>query len=880
VRRRVSFVLVGQKRPECVLDLGIQTHETLLGAHRNPTTIMFQNAVFSKYPFELSPFQKEAIQGILDGHHVLVTAHTGSGKTLPAEFAIEHFAGGGSHNLLGKKVVYTSPIKALSNQKYAEFSRKYPHISFGLFTGDIKTNPDAQVLIMTTEILMNALFKRRTENSSQEIRNETLSFHLDVERDLACVIFDEIHYINDADRGHVWEKTILMLPNHIQMVMLSATIDDPQRFATWIETTKSPKQVVLASTTHRVVPLTHYAYVTLPESGFKTFKDKTVEASVRESTQDLIPLLSPTGVFQELQFHKVQKLVRLLDDKDIRTPRKFVLNHLLLFLRDRGMLPAIFFTFSRKLVEACAQEVTIPVLEDDSKVGYTIARDCEQMLRKLTNFQEYLQMPEYRLVVGLLEKGIGIHHSGMIPILREMVELMIGRGKVKVLFATESFAIGLDCPIKTAVFTSLTKFDGQYERLLHAHEYTQMAGRAGRRGLDTVGHVVHCSNLFFPSQTEYRLLLGGKPQQLVSKFTVSYSLVLNLMSTTAEGGGGAGLTLDDCCAFANLSMRRLDMDTEVQHRLDELEAKVAERDRIELALKATLKTPLEVCNVYLQMERDVAHAVNKKRKTLERELRGMVEQYPTCMADAKRVADFLVLHGQVQQLRGQVTLLERHLREQLQQVLDILHHEGILLSSALEEEGGAGRYRLSTPLGTMAASLAEAHPVVLAQQVLKWNWLEHIHDVAQLVGILSVFTDVKVLEQQRRDRPFCEHDAAVKRCIQDVYDAYVHYETVESEALLGRMTQVADLNFSIAEWVMRWARCDDELSCRVFLADIQDTLGVSAGDFTKAMLKLSTVAKELAAMAETHCQLECLHKLSLVDGAILKYVATCQSLYV
>jgi hypothetical protein len=344
-------------------------------------------------------------------------------------------------------------------------------------------------------------------------------------------------------------------------------------------------------------------------------------------------------------------------------------------------------------------------------------------------------------------------------------------------------------------------------------------------------------------------------------------------------------------------MRRLDMDAEVQHRVDELEAKVAERDRVELALKATLKTPLEVCNVYLQMERDVAHAVNKKRKTLERELRWMVEHYPTCTADAKRVADFNVLHGQVQQLRGQVTMLERQLREQLQQVLDILLHEGILSSDE-------GRYRLSTPLGTMAASLAEAHPVVLAQQMLKWNWLEHIHDVAQLVGILSVFTDVKVLEQQRRDRPFCknrtgfgdcpfckhradqsdgpfcEHDAAVKRCIQDVYDAYVHYETVESEALLGRMTQVEDLNFSIAEWVMRWARCDDELSCRVFLADIQDTMGVSAGDFTKAMLKLSTVAKELAAMAEAHCQVECLHKLSLVDGAILKYVATCQSLYV
>ena len=169
---------------------------------------------FKLFCYELSPFQKHAIQGIVDGNHVLVTAATGSGKTLPAEFAIRHFTG------LGKRVIYCSPIKALSNQKTFDFTHKYPDITFGLLTGDIKTNPTAQVLIMTTEILMNQLFaKNRTESS--------LSFSMDIETELGCVIFDEFHYINDAHRGHVWEQSILMLPQHVQMVMLSATLDDP-----------------------------------------------------------------------------------------------------------------------------------------------------------------------------------------------------------------------------------------------------------------------------------------------------------------------------------------------------------------------------------------------------------------------------------------------------------------------------------------------------------------------------------------------------------------------------------------------------------------------------------------------------------------------------
>jgi antiviral helicase SKI2 len=178
---------------------------------------------FTKYNFELSSFQKYAIEAIVTGNHILVTAHTGSGKTLPAEFAIEYFIG------MGKKVIYTSPIKALSNQKYYEFTQKFPNISFGILTGDIKSNPEADVLIMTTEILLNTLYNKKNKSGSTLIE-----FEMNFETKLGCVIFDEVHYINDPSRGHVWEECIMMLPNQVQMVMLSATIDKPEVFASWV----------------------------------------------------------------------------------------------------------------------------------------------------------------------------------------------------------------------------------------------------------------------------------------------------------------------------------------------------------------------------------------------------------------------------------------------------------------------------------------------------------------------------------------------------------------------------------------------------------------------------------------------------------------------
>jgi len=803
---------------------------------------------FDQYPYPLSDFQKYAIEAIVEGHHTLITAHTGSGKTLPAEFAITHFTG------LGKKVIYTSPIKALSNQKYYEFSHKYPHIRFGLMTGDIKTNPEADVIIMTTEILMNALSRSKTTASI------SLDFKIDIEIELGCVIFDEIHYINDAERGQVWEKTILMLPAHIQMVMLSATIDDPERFAKWCEKDISQKQVYLSSTHHRVVPLSHYAYMTTTESMIKNLKDKVIEKDVRDNTNKLILLQNEHGLFQDSGHKEVVKIQKIFDTKHVFMKRKHVLNNLALFLRERDMLPAIAFVFSRKNVEACANELTIPLLEDDSKVGYIVRRECEQIVRKLPNYQEYLNLPEYQELVGLLEKGIGIHHSGMIPILREIVELMISKKYIKLLFATESFAIGLDCPIKTAIMTGISKFDGRSERPLYSHEYTQMAGRAGRRGIDTVGHVVHCNNLFpVPALPNYKMMLGGKPQALISKFRISYSVILNLMNNGITDFAGF---VEKAMIFGEIQDGII-VQQEIVAATKQLLAK--KTDSLKLA-----KTPAEICLQYLGLDAKLKGSVNKKRKEIEREIQNIQDGNKTWLNDTKSMREYQQCAKILETEEDALEYLHRFIGDKIQGVLNILMDKEFISTT---------KPYVLLPNGIIAAKIAEIHSLIIAETITATHYFRDF-TTKQLVGFLSTLADIKVPEDLRYSIPHTD-DTKVKALVIDFAKLYQEYDAKENETDMRTGIHYEDvLKYDIIDDSMRWTECANEEDCKWFIQTRLSEKQISTGDFAKAMMKISAISRELSALAEEMGEVEFLKKLSGVDGLILKYIATTQSLYV
>lgn len=821
---------------------------------------------FELYPYPLSSFQKYAIEAIVEGHHVLVTAHTGSGKTLPAEFAIQHFT------KQQKKVIYTSPIKALSNQKFYEFTNKYPEISFGLFTGDIKTNPNADVLIMTTEILMNYLFSNKEGQSEKT----SLQFQIDIENELACVVFDEVHYINDAHRGQTWEKTILMLPKHIQMVMLSATIDNPQGFAKWAErnynedidndSSEIGKQVYLASTNHRIVPLTHYAFLTNTESIFKHEKSKEIQKLIRDSTNRLLTLQTANGEFQEKTIHEMNKIQDIFDKNQVFAKRKMVLNKLAEHLRENEMLPAIAFVFSRKNVETCAKEITTNLLEDDSKIPYTVRRECEQIIRKFPNFKEYLELPEYNDLVNLLEKGIGIHHSGMIPVLREIVELMISKKYIKLLFATESFAIGLDCPIKTAVFTSLTKFDGSSQRYLMSHEYTQMAGRAGRRGIDTLGNVVHCNNLFpCPTITDYKMILCGKPQRLVSKFRISYSTILSLLRNNERS------SLSDFVYFVEKSMLANEIEINKKSSLNVLSLLNETMEKMEENIKLA-RTPIEdmtKVNNYLKVINMIS---TKKRKEAEREIQQIKDEHRWFEQDFQRYKEHLKLRNEFAKELNVFDNNEKYIRNQIQQICIILEKEEVI-----SYDGETQLYSFLKK-GKIASNLAEIHSVIGAVITDKWDFFKEF-SVKQLIGLFSCFTDIKVPEDHRRLMANSK-DLFLKTKIQDLTKVVLDFEKKEQEFGLETGIQYDILCYDIVDDIVEWTDMETEEQCKYFIQTQIYDKEISIGEFTKAVLKITTITKEFISLAEELGEIEFLFKLKQIEPMILKYITTAQSLYV
>jgi superfamily II RNA helicase len=812
---------------------------------------------FEKYPFPLSSFQKWAIESIVEGHHILVTAHTGSGKTLPAEFAIEHFV------KKGKKVIYTSPIKALSNQKFYEFTQKFPHISFGILTGDIKTNPEADVLIMTTEILMNTLYaKLEAKRENQSVNKNLVMFDMDFENELECVIFDEVHYINDPERGKVWEETIMVLPPHVQMVMLSATLDSPEKFALWCETrgktspnSPSDKIVYLATTYERVVPLTHYSFITCTQGIFKTIKDKQLEMSIMRTTNTLHVVQDAKGNFNDTNFYKVKKILDVFEDKQHFVKRQHVLNTVARHLVDNQMLPALCFVLSRKALEQCAKEVTTVLLEDDSKVPYIVKRECEQIIRKLPNFQEYLQLPEYIQLISLLEKGIAIHHAGMMPVLREMVELLFAKGYVKLLFATETFAVGINMPTKTVLFTDITKFDGSTSRPLYSHEYTQMAGRAGRRGIDTIGHVIHLTNLFRTNDKQtLQTVTKGKPQALTSKFKVSYAFLLNLIQI--------GET--DYANYTKRSLIQSDIDKEIQGIRKEI--KVVESEIESLAIsKEHCFTPIDIVKQYIVLQEKRPQFTNKKRKEIERELTKIVEQYKMVEKDALLVTKYNDKRSELEKLNEEITTIQNILDSDVQKIIQLL-----ISNHFITED------RQLTLRGKIATHLREVHNLVFAR-LIEENKFKHFA-AKELIGIFSCFTNISVPDEKRVIIPSTDNQA-VKDCIVEITDLYRFYQDLELENNLNTGVDYS-IHFDLVDAAIQWADCETDIQCKQLLQTMSFEKDIFLGEFIKAILKINNIANEMMSVAEKMGDMEFLSTLKQIPILTLKYVATNQSLYV
>ncbi|XP_032241598.2 exosome RNA helicase MTR4 [Nematostella vectensis] len=439
-----------------------------------------------EYPFILDPFQKEALRCLENNKSVLISAHTSAGKTVVAEYAI-------AMSLQKKqRVIYTTPIKALSNQKYRELYEEFQDV--GLMTGDVTINPTASALVMTTEILRSMLYRGS-----------------EVMREVAWVVFDEIHYMRDKERGVVWEETIILLPDNVHYVFLSATIPNARQFAEWIvHLHKQPCHVVY--TDFRPTPLQHYIY---PAGG-----------------DGLFLVVDEKGDFREENFQKAMGVIRVGGgDPGAQRGRKGGTKgpsntfKIVKMIMERNFQPVIIFSFSKKECEAYALQM--------SKLDFNTAQEKTLVEEVFNNAIDCLsdedkKLPQVEHVLPLLKRGIGIHHSGLLPILKETIEILFSEGLIKALFATETFALGLNMPARTVVFSNARKFDGKDFRFITSGEYIQMSGRAGRRGLDERGIVILIIDEKMGPDVG-KGLLKGHADPLNSAFHLTYNMVLNLL---------------------------------------------------------------------------------------------------------------------------------------------------------------------------------------------------------------------------------------------------------------------------------------------------------------------------------------------------------------
>eukprot|EP01138_Halocafeteria_seosinensis_P005595 gb/GECG01005718.1/.p1 GENE.gb/GECG01005718.1/~~gb/GECG01005718.1/.p1 ORF type:complete len:1094 (+),score=200.14 gb/GECG01005718.1/:1-3282(+) len=493
---------VGEASKEAIHDVARPEEETQDsgeqgGAKPDELDDSLPSKMAKEYKFDLDPFQRRSIACLERSESVLVAAHTSAGKTVVAEYAI-------AMALRDKqRVIYTSPIKALSNQKYRDLYEEFSDV--GLMTGDVSISPNASCLVMTTEILRSMLYRGS-----------------EITREVKWVIFDEVHYMRDKERGVVWEESIIMLPPQVRFVFLSATIPNAKQFAEWIASVKhQPCHVVY--TDYRPTPLQHYVF---PSGGDGVYLVVDEKGRFREDNfSKAMAQLEEEEMGEDSGGKGNKKKGKQQKSQSKGKSGQTDLYRLLKMIMERNYDPVIVFSFSKRECESYALQI--------SRLDFT-TDDEKQLIETVFNnaidglSEDDKKLPQIHAILPLLKKGVGIHHGGLLPILKEITEILFQESLIKVLFATETFAMGVNMPAKTVVFTACRKFDGSSFRLVSAGEYIQMSGRAGRRGIDDRGIVIQIvDEKMEPSSAKQ--LMKGTPDPLNSSFHLGYNMLLNLL---------------------------------------------------------------------------------------------------------------------------------------------------------------------------------------------------------------------------------------------------------------------------------------------------------------------------------------------------------------
>ena len=793
------------------------------------------------YTFPLDPFQQHAFAAISNDENVLVCAKTGSGKTLVGEYQIYHSL------QKGKRVFYTTPIKSLSNQKFYDLKHQFTEATVGIMTGDIKFCPDAQIVIMTTEILRNLLYKR---GSTTEHLGLTASLSMD---HVNAIIFDECHYINDKDRGKVWEETMILLPPTINMVMLSATLDHPEYLANWLGELKQ-KRIHLIETHYRMVPLTHYVL------GKEDKMNPIMDAKEIYYPNHYVDWFrSYHGHQKELQNFQ-QKVVDSrkagakgsIEGKVHSSHFVHRLNEVIVMLEQKELLPALFFVLSRKQCESYAAKVEHSLLDtsDTATVKHIITFHLHRHMKDLE------KIPQYHQIYELLIRGVAFHHSGLLPILKEIIEILFTKGFVKMMFCTETFAVGLNMPTKTVLFAGFKKYDDTTGsmRMLRKDEYFQMAGRAGRRGKDDKGVVIYLPDREPVYPEEMEMMMKGARQPVQSRMDFHYDFLLKTLQSSAPTQPLKWLELMEQSYWFQ------QRQTEKKEVCAELVACLEKKQQLNL-----VEPFLSGCVKQIHLEQRIKSTVNAERKQVQREL-DRLKNSQVGPKWKKAMTDYHTLEALEKEQKEKeewLTDLEQHQRN-IQPVVDFLHQMGYLqhanAQTLTNDDMGLK--------GILATEINEGHPILMTELYVERT----LHDLSgdELVTVLAAFQEKKDTENQ----PSLSELHVSSKVIHAL--KMVHYMTntfQEIEQKIGYPVEgYWNTSTVMVEPMRRWMEGEHaSVICVEY--------NIFEGNFIRSVMKIANMLDEWLSMA-TYCQhTEQVEKITEVKSRLIRDVVISDSLY-
>ena len=749
-----------------------------------------------KFPLDL--FQNEACFRISKDENVFVTAHTGCGKTVVALYGIAHTL------KKGKRVIYTSPTKSLSNQKYEEFAKIFPNV--GILTGDIKMNADADCVIMTTEILLNILYKGNTGSQSITVNS------------IGAVIFDEVHYINDPDRGKVWEETLVLLPREVNLILLSATIDKADQMADWLGNIKQ-KNIHLISTKNRVVPLRHY------------FWDDNYE--------EMVEIIDDKG-----NFYNYNEVKRRYKKKNYSS----IINNFVRHLKKNRMLPAIYFKFSRVQCERCAKDIIVDFVTPEER------KEIDLVFRnRLSKYKEYYgHLQQYEDVYKQLLRGVVYHHSGLIPILKEIIEILYARGLIKLLFATETFAVGVNMPAKTVIFNDLKKYDNNGLRHLRTDEYLQMSGRAGRRGLDKNGTVIILPTMDLPDYGTLKSVMSGRSPSIKSKFVPSYQFILKALHNN-------DISVDKFIETTLFSKEEGMKIKQLEKKLRGIKVKPFPFDKND-------KKVVEI-DEYLKLERKVNNKVlklsNKDRKKFMKRMKQIknMDGFEEILCEIK-IWD--IENEKRERLVRDIDFMRSYILGDVEKIVEILRDGYLDSDDKLTEKG------------LIAIEVNDCNPIIFTELIYS-KYLEKC-TFEEIVGLFASFIDEKSrdyhyngLKELGREKGLTDNVIDLLYYLDDEMGYLEKIEKEKSFEIQQNNDYQLKLDFVLPAYM--WAKgCD--------IKKIYEITDIYEGNFVRGILRINSMIEDVISVAENLGYFNLKKIMEGYEEKLIRDVVTINSLYI